>query len=100
MPQVSTTKFFFVDETLSRKEQADNVSRKILKLNYNLIYACLSYHNIVWASTFPTSLQKILSFISVLLGLQPAYTSSASLFHKLQALTIYDINIFQMFFHV
>lgn len=78
MPQVSDAKFLgvFVDMRFSWREQADYVSRKIhksigivrrigilvlqclLSLYYNLIYPCLSYCCIAWASNFPNTLQR------------------------------------------
>ena len=81
MPQVSSTRSpgIIVDESLSWREQTDQVSRKIntsigiirrvshlvttnclLTIYYNLIYPYLSYCNTVWASTFPSTLYKIL----------------------------------------
>lgn len=81
MPQVSNTKFpgIIVDESLNWRDQTDCVNRKInksigiirrishlvttnclLTLYYSLIYPYLSYCNIVWASTSPTTLHKTL----------------------------------------
>ena len=67
-------------------------------LYYSLIYPHLNYCNIVWASTYPTNLQKI--FITqkkfVRLATSSNYLSpSAPLFKKLNLLSIYDINILQ-----
>lgn len=120
MPQVSTTRFLgiIVDESLSWREQTDWVSRKInksigiirrvshlvttnclLTLYYSLIYPYLSYCNIVWVSTFPTTLHKMLvlqkRFVRIATRSE-SHISSAPLFQKLQILTIYDINISQI----
>lgn len=67
-------------------------------LYYSLIYPYLSYCNIVWASTFPTILLKILvlqkRFVRIATR-SVSYASSAPLFQRLQIFTIYDINMFQ-----
>ena len=65
----------------------------LLTLYYSLIYPYLSYCNIVWASTFPSTLYKIL----VLQKRFESHIPSAPLFQKLQMLNIFDINIFQIF---
>ncbi len=120
VPQVSTTKVLgvFVDDSLSWKEQTDYMRRKIhkstgiirrvrhlvttecfLMLYYSLIYLYLSYCNIVWESTFPTTLRKnfVLQKHFVRIATRSnTYTSSASLFHKLQVFTVHDINTFQI----
>ncbi len=91
VPQVSTTKGLgvFVDDTLSWKEQADYMRRKIhkstgiirrvrhlvttecfLMLYYSLIYLYLSYYNIVWESTFSTTLRIFFVLQKHFLGLQ------------------------------
>ena len=67
-------------------------------LYYSLIYPHLSYCNIVWASTYPTNLQKL--FITQKKFVRLATSShslspSAPLFEKLNILSIYDINILQ-----
>ncbi len=120
VPQVSTTKGLgvFVDDTLSWKEQADYMRRKIhkstgiirrvrhlvttecfLMLYYSLIYLYLSYYNIVWESTFSTTLRIFFvlqkHFVRIATR-SNKYTSSASLFHKLLVFTVYDINTFQI----
>ena len=120
MPQVSSTRFLgiIVDESLSWREQTDWVSRKInksigiirrvsylvttnclLTLYYSLIYPYLSYCNMVWASTFPTILYKILVIQKCLVRIATRSKSqipSATLFHKLHILTIFDITISQI----
>lgn len=81
LPQVTSATFLgiIVDGSLSWREQADWVSSKVnksigiirrtsdlvsrkclLTLYYSLIYPYMSYCNIVWASTFPTTLHKVL----------------------------------------
>lgn len=75
------------------------VSQKALHiLYYSLIYPHLSYCNIVWASTYPTNLQKL--FLTqkkfIRLATSSKYLSpSAPLFKKLNILSIYDINALQ-----
>ena len=116
---MSTTAFLgiIVDETLSWRGQRDWVSRKtnksigirkvghlvtincLLTLYYSLIYPYLSYCNIVWESTYSTTLHKIWVLQKRYVRIatrSDLYTSSAPLFQKLQIHTIYDINIFQI----
>lgn len=118
--QVSTTRFLgiFVDENLNWKTQIDWVSKKInksigiirrisnlittnclLTLYYSLIYPYLSYCNIVWASTFPSTLHRILvlqkRFVRIATRSE-SHSSSVPLFQNLQILTVYDINITQI----
>ncbi len=50
-------------------------------------------------STFPTTLQKNVALQKHFVRIATRsnkYTSSASLFHKFQVLTVYDINTFQI----
>lgn len=120
MPQVSSTRFLGVnvDENLSWREHIDWVSKKInksigiirkighlvtrnclLTLYYSLIYPYLSYCSIVWASTFHTSLHRILvfqkRFVRIATRSEPR-TSSGPLFQKLKILSVYNLNIFQI----
>ena len=116
MPQVASTRFLgiIIDESLSWREQIFDVCRKVSKsigiirrvrnliskkclltLYYSLIYPYLSYCNIVWGSTFTTSLQKIkiLQNRFVRLATRSVWdATSAPLFLQLQILNIYDIN--------
>lgn len=120
MPQVSSTKFLgiIIDESLSWREQIYCVSKKIYKsigiirkisllvskqclltLYYSLIYPHLSYCNIVWGSTFTTTLKKILILQNRFVRLASRSVrdaTAAPLFKNLQIFTIYDINSYQI----
>ena len=117
--QVSSTKFLgvLIDERLSWSEHIKLVNNKVLKsigiirkirdfisqevlniLYYSLIHPHLSYGNIVWASTYPSNLQKLLIAQKkfVRLATFSNYLSpSAPLFKNLQIMSVYDINILQ-----
>lgn len=120
MPKVSSTRFLgvYVDENLNWRVQIDSIYKKInksigiirrishlvntsclLTLYYSLIYPYLTYCNLVWASTFPTSLHKILvlqkRFIRIA-SRSESRASSGPLFQKHQILNIYNINIYQI----
>lgn len=118
--QVTQTKFLgvIVDEALSWKNHIALVSKKIMKsygiirrvssfinrsclltLYYSLIYPYLSYCNLVWASTYPSSLHKLLLIQKkfVRLATSSSYLApSDPLFKQLNILTIRDINIYQI----
>ena len=116
MPQVSSTRFLgiIVDQSLSWKEQTDWVSRKInksigiirrvshlvtpnylLTLYYSLIYPYLSYCNIVWASTFPSTLYKILVLQKRFVRIAtPSHTSHWLLYFKNYKFLLFTISIF------
>ena len=129
MPQVSSTRFLgiIIDESLSWREQISCVCQKVnksigiirrisnlinkkclLTLYYSLIYPHLSYCNIVWGSTYSTSLRKItiLQNRFVRLASRSAWDAAAApLFKQLEILTIHDINsnqiclfMYQIFF--
>lgn len=70
----------------------------LLILYYSLIYPYLSYCNLVSASTFQTTLHKIFvlqkRFVRIATRSE-LHTSSVTL-QRLQILTIYGINIFQI----
>ena len=70
----------------------------LLTLYYSLIYPNLIYCNIVWASTYPLNLHKLLiiqkKFVRIATS-SPYLAPSAPLFKKLNVLSIYDINIVQ-----
>ena len=70
----------------------------LLTLYYSLIFPYLTYCNIVWASTFPTYLHKLLllqkRFVRVA-TFSKFCTPSAPLFLKCNILSIFDINTFQ-----
>ena len=119
MNQVASTKFLgvLVDEKLSWKEHIYAVTNKVsrslgiirrvrglvhqaclLTLYYSLIYPYLIYGNIVWASTYPSNLHKLLltqkKFVRIATS-SPYLAPSAPLFETLNLLSIYDINIVQ-----
>lgn len=107
-----------IDDKLSWREQVGFVCKKVTKslgilrkirdfvhsscfltLYYTLIYPYLTYCNIVWASTFPSYLHKILLLQKRFVRLatfSKAIVPSSPLFFKLQLLTIFDINILQV----
>lgn len=118
--RVASTRFLgvIIDEHLNWKEHVRWVMSKVnksigiirkvshsvglkctLALYYSLIYPYLSYCNIVWASTFPSTLNQILilqkRFVRFATHSEPL-SSSANLFLKLNLLNIYDINVFQI----
>ena len=117
--QVSSTKFLgvLVDEHLSWKEHIHSVTNKVsrslgiikrirdfvhqsclLTLYYSLIYPYLIYCNIVWASTYPSNLHKLLitqkKFVRIATS-SNYLAPSAPLFKKLNLLSVYDINTVQ-----
>ena len=120
MSQVSSTRFLgiIIDESLSWREQIYCLSKKIYKsigiirkvshlvskqclltLYYSLIYPHLSYCNIVWGSTFTTTLKKILTLQNRFVRLASGSVwdaTAAPLFKNLHILTIYDINNYQI----
>ena len=71
----------------------------LLTLYYSLIYPYLSYCNIVWASTYPSSLQKILLIQKRFVRLATSsnrFEPSAPLFRELNLLSIFDVNVYQI----
>lgn len=117
---VTSTKFLgvIIDENLTWKAHVDWVSAKVhkslgiirkvshqmntkclLTLYYSLIYPYLSYCNLVWASTFPSTLKNIFilqkRFVRIATH-STQRTPSASLFVKLNILDIYHLNIYQI----
>lgn len=118
MLQVSSTRFLGIIIDESWREQIYCVSKKIYKstgiirevghlvskqclhtLYYSIIYPYLSYCNIVWGSTFTTTLKKILILQNhfVRLASRSVWDATAApLFKNLQILTIYDINSYQI----
>lgn len=117
--KVSSVRFLGVqlDDKLMWKDHIGTVCKKVTKslgilrrirhfvhekvmltLYYSLIYPYLSYCNVVWASTFPTHLKKILLLQKAFVRLATFSkfdAASAPLFSKLQLLNIYEINIYQ-----
>ncbi len=118
--QVSHAKFLgiIVDKGLMWKNHTELVCKKIMKtygiirrisslvnrsclltLYYSLIYPYLSYCNIIWASTFPTSLHKLFLLQKKFIRLATTSShleSSAPLFKQLKILSIFDINVYQI----
>ena len=113
--QVPYTKFLgvLIDEHLSWEEHINLVNNKVRKsigiikkisglisqnalriLYYSLIYPHLSYCNLVWASTYPTNLQKLLIYqkkIARIATFSDYLAPFAPLFRKLNLLSIHDI---------
>jgi len=117
--QVTHTCFLGVtiDDKLTWKKHIDLICKKIYKnigivrkiatllssktymiLYYSLLYPYLAYCNIVWASTYSTSLKPLLllqkRFVRIVSNVSYTFPS-ASLFRNLKVLTIYDINKLQ-----
>ena len=118
--RVNVVKFLgiFIDENISLKHHIDHVCNKIsksigvisrssfvlsmrtkLSLYYTLIYPYISYCNLVWSSTYATSLNRIwlLQKRAVRVITNSPYRShSAPLFEKLKVLDIFKINAFHI----
>ena len=117
--KVASTPFLgvMVDEKYCWKEHIDMITKKVAKsvgivkkncpflnraclktLYYSLIYPYLTYCNIVWASTYPSYLQKLYVLQKKFVRLATKSTPlepSAPLFATLNILTIFNINILQ-----
>lgn len=118
--QVSHTRFLgvIIDEKLSWKNQIDFVCKKISKnigiirkvksllsrnifmvLYYSLIYPYLTYCNIIWGSTYTTSINPVylLQKRFVRIAANASFTAhTAALFRDLNVMTVFDINKFQI----
>ena len=118
--RVNVVKFLgiFIDENISWKHHIDHVCNKIsksigvisrssfvlsmrtkLSLYYTLIYPYISYCNLIWSSTYATSLNRIwlLQKRAVRVITNSPYRShSAPLFEKLKVLDIFKINTFHI----
>jgi Reverse transcriptase (RNA-dependent DNA polymerase)/Endonuclease-reverse transcriptase len=118
--QVKTTKFLgvYVDQHMTWNEHIKNISNKIaknigilarasyllpyhirLKLYYSLIYPYLTYCNIVWASTYSTRLQRLVTLqkraIRIIAGVHSCEHTSP-IFSALKLLNIEQIKILQV----
>lgn len=118
--KTSTTKFLGItlDSNLTWKTHINNISTKIAKnigvinklksllprrillsLYYTMIFPYLSYCNIVWASTYPSRLKRIITLQKRIVRI---ITSShyrehtQPLFSRLKILNIFNINAFQI----
>ena len=118
--QVSQTKFLgvIVEESLTWNAHVEWICKKITKscgiirrisslisrqcsmtLYYSLIFPYLSYCNIIWGSTYYSTLQKLYLVQKkfVRLATNSNYlASSAPLFKQLKILSVYEINTFQV----
>jgi len=118
--QVSHTRFLgiIIDEKLSWKIQINSVCNKISKnigiirkvktlisrnilmtLYYSLIYPYLTYCNIIWASTYTTSIKPLYLLQKRFVRIAGNVTFKAhttSLFNDLNVMTVFDINKFQV----
>ena len=116
----TSTRFlgYFVDEHLTWKKHIEYVSLKIAKnigvinrlkyilpddvllsLYHTMIFPYLMYGNIVWASTYPTRLDKLFKLqkrIVRILSHSDYLAHTAPLFNNLKILNIFNINIFQI----
>jgi len=81
------------------RKVANCLSRKIfMTLYHSLIYPYLTYCNIIWASTYTTSIKPLhlLQKRFVRIASNASFiANSAALFHNLKILTVYDINKLQ-----
>lgn len=118
--QVSSVRFLgvIVDDKLSWKEHVNNVSKKIsklvgviskvrdsindkclLSLYHSLIYPHITYCNIVWGTTYTSTLNCIhliqKRFVRMVTFSNPQEHSSP-LFKQLKLLNIYQINVLQI----
>ena len=120
MIKVTSTRFLgiLIDEKLTWKEHISFVCNKVTKslgiirkisalvhsscfltLYYSLVCPYLTYCNIVWASTFPTYLQKILLLQKRFVRMATFSKScapTAPLFLKCHVLAIFDLNVLQI----
>lgn len=120
LTQVRSTKFLgvFVDQHLDWKEHINYISAKVarnvgiltrafrllpktarIKLYYAIVFPYLSYCNIVWASTYKTSLRKLIVIqkraIRVIAGANYG-SSTKQLFSDLNLLNIEQIRLYQV----
>ena len=120
LKRVNVVKFLgiFINENISWKYHIDHVCNKIsksigiisrsrfvlstrtkLSLYYTLIYPYISYCNIVWSSTYATSLNRIwlLQKRAVRVMTNSEYRAhSAPLFERLKVLDIFKVNTFHI----
>ena len=71
----------------------------ILNLYYSMVYPYLIYGNIVWANTYPSNLHTLYLLQKRFVRLATFTNSkeaSAPLFRKLNIMSIFDINIYQI----
>ena len=117
--QTKASKFLgiIIDENLTWKTHMNDIARKVAKnigiinkvktifsermllmLYFTMIYPYLSYGNIVWGSTYSSTLQRIFLLqkrIIRIISNSPFLAHSKPLFQKLGLLNIFNINIFQ-----
>ena len=117
--QTKASKFLgiIIDENLTWKTHMNDIARKVAKnigiinkvktifsermllmLYFTMIYPYLSYGNIVWGSTYSSTLQRIFLLqkrIIRIISNSPFLAHSKPLFQKLGLLNIFNINISQ-----
>lgn len=118
--RVTSTKFLgiIIDENLTWRSHIAKVESKIAKnigiinklksflpekillnLYYTMIYPYLSYCNIIWASTYPSRLEKLAKLQKRIIRIITSshyLAHTRPLFFKLKLLNIFDINLFQI----